>query len=67
MSQTSNHYVITSRLEDEVIVMSIKEYRKLKGKKRSLKEHLLNAPKIDDFDISRVKGRLRGRDLLVGN
>lgn len=54
---------ITRRGHESVIVISMSEYLKLKRKKKSFKEFLLSAPKIDDVDFSRPKSKTREVDL----
>lgn len=45
------------------VLISAEEYRILKKQKLMFRDFLLKAPKIDDFDIKRVKGKSRGMEL----
>jgi len=54
--------VVTRHGEEVVVVVSAKEYKRLKGKKRSLKEFLLAGPPFD-LEIERSKEPTRIVDL----
>jgi prevent-host-death family protein len=47
--------VVTRHGEAVVVVISAEEFKRLKGKKRSLKEVLLSGPPLDDLEIERSK------------
>jgi len=47
--------VVTRHGEEVVVVISVEEFNRLKGKKRSLKEVLLSGPLLDDLEIERSK------------
>lgn len=44
-----------TRRKQAVVVIDEEEYRRLIGKRRSLKELLLNAPCVEELDITRDK------------
>ncbi len=47
---------VTRRGREAVVILSVKEYEKITSKKPTLKEFLLNCPKIDnDFEFKRQK------------
>jgi prevent-host-death family protein len=47
---------VTRRGQEAVVVLSVKEYKKITTKKTTLKEFLLNCPKMgDDFEFERQK------------
>jgi antitoxin Phd len=48
--------IVTRRGRETVVIISVKEYEKLISKKPTLKEFLLNCPKMDDdFEFQRQK------------
>lgn len=52
---------VTRRGQEAVVVLSVKEYKKITSKKPSLKQFLLNCPKMDDeFEFERQKDYSRG-------
>ena len=52
---------VTRRGQEAVVVLSVKEYRKITSKKPSLKQFLLNCPKMDkDFEFERQKDYSKG-------
>nr|WP_321403681.1 type II toxin-antitoxin system Phd/YefM family antitoxin [uncultured Desulfobacter sp.] len=47
---------VTRRGQEAVVVLSVKEYKKIITKQPTLKEFLLNCPKMgDDFELERQK------------
>ena len=42
---------ITKHGTETAVVMSMEEYRRLAGPKKSFIEHLLGGPKFDDFEL----------------
>ena len=54
---------ITKRGKDAVVVISMKEYTKLKKQKLSFKDFLSEGVKFDDLTIERTVGKPRGVDL----
>lgn len=47
---------VTRRGQEAVVILSVKEYKKITSQKPSLKQFLLNCPKIDnDFEFERQK------------
>ena len=56
---------ITRRGEKAVVILSVEDYEKLRGKKPSLAQYLLNAPKIEDkdFEFERTQDLPREIDL----
>lgn len=47
---------VTRRGQEAVVIVSVKEYKKITSKKPTLKEFLLNCPKMDDdFEFERQK------------
>jgi len=55
---------VTRRGREAVVVLSVKEYEKITSKKPSLKEFLLNCPKMDnDFKLERQKDYSRDIEL----
>lgn len=55
--------LITRRGDDAVVMMSASEYKKITKPKIGLNKFLLQGPKLDDLEIIRVVGRVRGEDL----
>lgn len=54
---------VTRSGKDAVVVVSASEYEKIKSKKATLKEFLLNCPKMeDDFEFERQKDYPRDMD-----
>ena len=52
---------VTRRGQEAVVVLSVKEYQKITSKKPSLKQFLLNCPKMDeDFEFKRQKDYSKG-------
>jgi prevent-host-death family protein len=52
---------VTRRGQEAVVVLSVKEYKKITCKKPSLKKFLLNCPKMDDaFEFERQKDYSKG-------
>lgn len=52
---------VTRRGQEAVVVLSVKEYQKITSKKPSLKQFLLNCPKMDeDFEFERQKDYSKG-------
>lgn len=52
---------VTRRGQEAVVVLSVKEYKKITSKKPSLKQFLLNCPKMDDeFEFERQKDYSKG-------
>jgi antitoxin Phd len=47
------------RRKDAVFVVSEETYIKLTGKKLSLVDYLLSAPKVNGFNPQRIKGHMR--------
>ncbi|MGE3623560.1 MAG: type II toxin-antitoxin system Phd/YefM family antitoxin [Bdellovibrionales bacterium] len=47
------------RRNDAVIILDEKEYERLKGKRRTFKEFLLDGPDLGDINISRDKSPVR--------
>ncbi|MFU7501029.1 MAG: type II toxin-antitoxin system Phd/YefM family antitoxin [Candidatus Tisiphia sp.] len=54
---------ITRRGQDAVVLMSIKEYQKLKRPSKTLGEFLLTMPKSDEVVIKRFNSKMREIDL----
>ena len=55
---------VTRRGREVVVVLSVKEYKKIISKKPTLKEFLLNCPKMDDdFEFERQKDFSRDVEL----
>ncbi len=53
--KTGPQYV-TRRGQEAVVILSVKEFQKITTKKPTLKEFLLNCPKMDDgFEFERPK------------
>ncbi|KKB11652.1 hypothetical protein VE25_11735 [Devosia geojensis] len=52
---------ITKHGTEKAVVLSVEEYRRLAGPKKTFIEHLLSGPKFDDFEIERDKDT--GRDV----
>lgn len=47
---------VTRRGKDAVVILSVKEYQKITSPKPTLKDFLLNCPKMDDgFEFERQK------------
>ncbi|MFO7884399.1 MAG: type II toxin-antitoxin system prevent-host-death family antitoxin [Desulfobacteraceae bacterium] len=47
---------VTRRGQEAVVILSVKEYKKITTKKPTLKEFLLSCPKMDDgFEFERQK------------
>lgn len=57
--------VVTRHGEEVVVVVSAKEFKRLKGKKRSLKEFLLSGPDFEDLhrELERIRDLPRPVDL----
>ena len=55
--------IITRHGTERAVVLSIEDYRTLTARKKSFIGHLLNGPKIDDFEIERDKDTGREVDL----
>lgn len=57
--------VVTYRGADTAVMLSIEEYRRLKGGKPNFVEHILNGPKLDDefVDLINERSRDMGRDI----
>jgi len=54
---------VTRRGQDAVVVLSVKEYKKITSQKPSFKQFLLNCPKMDDnFEFERQKDYSKGVD-----
>ena len=54
---------VTRSGKDAVVVVSASEYEKIKSKKTTLKDFLLNCPKMeDDFEFERQKDYPRDMD-----
>jgi len=51
------------RRKDEVIVISARDYEKLKGKRRTFKEFLLQGPDFSDLLLDRDKSEFRDIEL----
>ena len=52
---------VTRRGQEAVVILSVKEYQNITTKKPTLKEFLLNCPKMDDgFEFERQKDYSRG-------
>jgi len=52
---------VTRRGQEAVVVLSVKEYKKITSTKPPLKEFLLNCPKMDsDFEFQRQKDYSKG-------
>ncbi len=52
---------VTRRGQEAVVVLSVKEYKKITSQKPSLKQFLLNCPKMDnDFEFERKKDYSKG-------
>ncbi len=47
------------RRKDSVVIISTKEYEKLKGKQGNFKNFLLNGPSLEGVDLSRDKSPAR--------
>lgn len=47
------------RRKDEVVVMALKEYERLKGKRGGLKDYLLRGPSFDGLDLERDRSKSR--------
>jgi antitoxin Phd len=62
---TKGPQVVTRHGEEVVVVISAKEFERLKGKKRSLKEFLLSGPDFDDLhqELERIRDLPRPVDL----
>jgi len=54
---------ITKRGEEAVVIISMKEYKKMTKPKLSLNKFLLKGAKIDDFVVERVTGKVRKLDV----
>ncbi|MEA2102098.1 MAG: type II toxin-antitoxin system Phd/YefM family antitoxin [Thermodesulfobacteriota bacterium] len=55
---------VTRRGQETVVILSVKEYQKITSKKPSLKEFLLNCPKMDnDFEFERQRDYSRDIEL----
>lgn len=54
---------ITRRGKDAVVMIKMDEYLKLQKPKKNLKNFLLEAPKIDNLEITRSNAKVRGIDL----
>ena len=54
---------ITKRGEEAVVIISMKEYKKMTKPKLSLNKFLLKGAKIDDFVVKRVTGKVRKLDV----
>ena len=48
-----------SRRDKEFVVISIEEYRELKGEMETLKEWILNGPDLSSLDLERGKSPMR--------
>ena len=42
---------ITKHGTETAVIMSVEEYRRLKGPKKDFIQHLLSFPKVDDFEL----------------
>ena len=64
-AQSEGPQVVTHRGADTAVVLSIEEYRRLKGERPSFLEHILNGPKLDDefVDLINERSRDMGRDI----
>lgn len=52
------------RRDEAFVILEEKEYQKLTGKRKSLKEYLLaEGPSLDDLDLSRDQSSMRDPDL----
>jgi prevent-host-death family protein len=51
------------RRKDEVVVMSVKDYEKLQGKRRSFKEFLLQGPDFSELLLDRDQSEFRDIEL----
>ena len=55
---------VTRRGQEAVVVLSVKEYKKITSEKPNLKNFLLSCPKLeDDFDFERQKDYSRDIEL----
>lgn len=54
---------LVTRGDDEVVVVSIAEYRRLGGKKPGFIEHLMSMPSAEELDLTRDKSPTRDIDL----
>lgn len=48
---TEGPQTITKHGAERVVVVSVEEYRRLTGEKKSFIQHLLDFPKFDDFEL----------------
>jgi antitoxin Phd len=55
--------IIARRGTERAVVLSIDEYRRLVAARPNLRDYLLGAPKVDDFDVERSTDRGREIDL----
>jgi prevent-host-death family protein len=52
------------RRDEAFVILEEKEYQKLTGQRKPLKEYLLaNGPSLDDLDLSRDQSSMRDQDL----
>jgi prevent-host-death family protein len=54
-AQRKGPQIITRHGTERAVVLSIKEYRKLTAHKPGLKEYLLGGPKVQTFEVARVR------------
>lgn len=54
-AQTEGPQLITRHGNEQAVVLSIEEYKRLVAHKPDLKKHLLGGPKVDDFTIKRKR------------
>jgi prevent-host-death family protein len=62
-AQTKGPQLITRHGAERAVVLSIGDYQRLAASKPSLKEYLLDGPKVDDFEI--VRDRDTGREVRL--
>lgn len=57
--------IVTHHGSDTAVVLSIDEYRRLKGEAPNFRDHLLNGPKLDDDIVDFINDRSKdtGRDI----
>jgi len=55
--------VVSKHGKDAVVVVSIEEYRRLRGGEPSLIEFIRSAPDFDDLDLDLDRSQDTGRDL----
>lgn len=54
LAEKDGPQTITRHGKDTVVVISVKDYRKLEAAKPNIKEYLLSGPKFDEFEIERA-------------